>query len=350
MSRAIWVGLAIAAVACAKNVPQDMKTGEDGRSKGAKEMTLENGEAKSHGIVTYPGGDRVDWKVLELPKDQVGQLDFKLRWKPPRPGLDLSFQVFNEWGRLLEEAKPITRKNSRRTNKSISLPSVKGKLLIAIYASGRGDAGAYTLTADWKPLVVDEFDWLKVEVMDPPKLPAVPEPVKPCDVNQFDKANPDCQNKCPTQFDPTWPGCAGVCPVPPDPKIPACKLCNKDQMDPCLADCRQYYPDCDPSKPDPKNPKCDGFEPQPQAGEVTDLKSLADGTQVTINLGTENGVDKTWVGDLLDPAGNKITGSFKLISVGKRASVGKTSNAAVPQGATIVLKPKPGPPLKACKK
>ena len=65
--------------ACAKNVPQDSRTGEDGRNKGAQEMKLENNEAKARGIVTYPGGDRVDWKVLELPKDKVGTLGLRLR-------------------------------------------------------------------------------------------------------------------------------------------------------------------------------------------------------------------------------------------------------------------------------
>ncbi|MBL8625671.1 MAG: hypothetical protein JNK64_30445 [Myxococcales bacterium] len=350
MPNAIWVGLVLAAsVACVKNVPQDLKTGEDGRNKGAKEMKIENDEAKAHGIVTYPGGDRVDWKVLELPKDQTGTVELKLRWTPPRPGLDLSFDVYNEYGRLLESAKPNTRARSRKTQKVVTVPKAKGKLFIEVYASGRGDAGKYTLTAGWKADVIDTgLDWLAVQLMDPPKLPAVPEPIKPCE--PFDKANPACKNECPiTAYDPTWPPCANVCPVPPDPKIKACKLCNKDQMDPCLPDCLQYYPACDPDKVDPTNPKCDGVTKQPQAGEITDIKSLADGTQVTINLGTENGIDKTnWVGDILDPAGAKLTGTFKLVSVGKRASVGKTTNSSVPQGSTIVIKPKPGPAIKAC--
>src|ERR1041385_3266385 len=55
---------------CAHNVPQDSNTGEDGKEKGAKPVTLENGEGRATGIVTYPGGDRVDWKLLELPDKQ----------------------------------------------------------------------------------------------------------------------------------------------------------------------------------------------------------------------------------------------------------------------------------------
>ena len=89
------LGLALFVSACPKNVPQDSASGEDAKPKGAKTITLDNNEAKVTGIVTYPGGDRVDWKVIELPKDATGQLKLKLKWTPPRPGLDLSFDVLN---------------------------------------------------------------------------------------------------------------------------------------------------------------------------------------------------------------------------------------------------------------
>ena len=45
------------ALSCAHNVGQDEHTGEDGRPKGARPLTLDNNEAKTKGIVTYPGGD-----------------------------------------------------------------------------------------------------------------------------------------------------------------------------------------------------------------------------------------------------------------------------------------------------
>ena len=41
------LALLVGAAGCSKNVPQDSKTGEDGRPKGAKEMKLENNEAQS---------------------------------------------------------------------------------------------------------------------------------------------------------------------------------------------------------------------------------------------------------------------------------------------------------------
>ena len=56
MRNAIWVGLVMAAaVACVKNVPQDLKTGEDGRNKGAKEMKIENDEAMAGGLPNQKG-------------------------------------------------------------------------------------------------------------------------------------------------------------------------------------------------------------------------------------------------------------------------------------------------------
>src|ERR1700744_6412327 len=91
----IAFGILLALASCAHNVGQDEHTGEDGRSKGAKAITLDQNEGKAKGIVTYPGGDRVDWKVLELPEKQKATLDVKLQWTPPRPGLQLAFDVFN---------------------------------------------------------------------------------------------------------------------------------------------------------------------------------------------------------------------------------------------------------------
>jgi hypothetical protein len=116
----VLAGFALAVGGCPKNVPQDSKSGEDATYKGAREIKLENNEAKSRGIVTYPGGDRVDWKVIELPKDKAGTLKLTLRWVPPRPGLDLSFDVFNEWNHVVQSAKPNKRKRSRKTSKTVT--------------------------------------------------------------------------------------------------------------------------------------------------------------------------------------------------------------------------------------
>lgn len=345
---ALIVGLA----ACAKNVPQDLKTGEDGRQKGAKVMKIENNEARSRGIVTYPGGDRVDWKVIELPKDKVGTLTLRLKWNPPRPGLDLSFDVLNDYNRVLASAKPNKRKKSRRTSKKLTVENVSGKVYIQIYASSRGDAGAYTLTADWKEFNVETFDWLAVEVADPPKLPAVPVPGKACTAATFDANNPNCANVCPMAWDINIPACLTVCPNPPRPEAPACGLCNKDRLDPCLQDCLQFYPECDLNKIDVNNPKCWGKNRPTIDGLVTDVKAADNDSQITINLGSADGLDKTWTGNLLDNGGQPIKPSFKLASIGKTASVAKIKlpNTSIPPNSAVRLTPPATSAQSTCKK
>src|SRR5262245_15288434 len=106
---------------CAYNVAQDGHTGPDGKQKGAKPVQLENGEAKANGVVTYPGGDRVDWKVIELPEKKRGVLDIKLQWSAPRPGLQLAFDVFDQWNAQVFESKKSNRKKSRSRVRTASL-------------------------------------------------------------------------------------------------------------------------------------------------------------------------------------------------------------------------------------
>ena len=123
-------GVAGAALSCAHNVPQDEKSGEDRDRKGAKPIILENGEGKASGIVTYPGSDRIDWKLIELPDKQRGTLELKLAWATPRPGLQLAFEVFDEWGAPIVQSAKTSKKRSKarvRTaevqNASASVPS-----------------------------------------------------------------------------------------------------------------------------------------------------------------------------------------------------------------------------------
>src|SRR5687767_4371374 len=94
---AVVVAALVLAAGCARNIKQDAKSGPDAKYKGAKEIPLEGNEGEVSGIVTYPGGDRVDWKLVTLPEGKKGNLDIELSWRPPRPGLDLAFDVYNEY-------------------------------------------------------------------------------------------------------------------------------------------------------------------------------------------------------------------------------------------------------------
>jgi hypothetical protein len=265
--------LACFAIACAHNVPQDKATSPDGRIKGAKVLTFDNDVASDTGIVTYPGGDRIDWKAIEIPDKRKGKLDITLAWTPPRPGLRLGFQVFDQFQQLITS----TKKGTGRTRVA-SVDNAKGKYFIRVYALGRGDAGKYKLDVEFHdggggPVGIE---WLKVDVPEPPKLADLPTVVdggKPCDKYTFDKTNRNCENVCPFPIqDPPegWKACENVCtkknPVAEDAAKPACAKimkCDRRAPDNRIPDCTGKFPPCDFTKDplDTDNPNC--LKPRP---------------------------------------------------------------------------------------
>lgn len=320
----VALGLALL-TGCAVNVAQDKATGPDGKPKGAKKLTFENGEAQARGVVTYPGGDRVDWKAIELPEGQRGTLDLRLKWTPARPGLDLSFEVYDEYGKRVGGAKP--RKNTRRTSKKATLPNVKGKYLVQVYASERGDAGKYTLVATFQPEL--GIDPSKLQIPDPPKLPAVQEPKAPCDDTNYKKRPEDCSDFCPSTGDPKWKGCSNICPTPPDVNHPACPKVmpcpNPSAPDRRITDCIKYFPPCDAAKKDPANPNCDNFKREPVKARIINVQATGSGDAIiTVNRGSEKGVAEGWKGQVVTGSGSAVNGgAFTVIRVTKREAVGK---------------------------
>ena len=320
----------LVSLSCAHNVPQDKSSGPDSKVKGAKELTLENGEAKASGIVTYPGGDRVDWKKLELPEKQIGQLDIKLQWNPPRPGLQLGFDVFDQWNTPIVQSRRTSKKRSTSRVRTATVDNAKGTYFIRVYAVGRGDAGKYKLTVEFKegsgPMSID---LTKVEIPEPPKLAAVPEPEAVCDEFTFDPKNPACRAVCPTSgAPPGWPACKGKCPDPPDPMNEACwdKVCPNPMTKRSKACMRQKekFPPCDKAAPDPENWKCD-LKAEPVVGRV--IKTEVQGSEVviTIAVGSDQGVAKGWGGRVLRGTSDTPMdgGDVHVIRVGKRETVGK---------------------------
>lgn len=316
------------ALSCMNNVPQDAHSGADGKIKGAKTINIENGEGKAHGVVTYPGGDRVDWKMVELPKDKRGQLDIELKWTPPRPNLKLNFDVFDEWNYSVATAKK-TGKRSR----SATITDAKGKYFIRVYAVNRGDAGTYKMTLEWKESVGPmSIDVTKLEIPDPPKLAAVPEAEKGCNESegdQFDPKNPACRNVCPqaTPPPPGWPACAGKCPNPPDPQNQACwdKVCPNPPTIRAKACKPRDFPPCNPSNPDPENFNCNK-KADPVKGRVIATQMQGGETIITIGIGSDAGVTRDWKGQVLRGDSNTPMegGEVTVINVGKRQTAGKT--------------------------
>jgi hypothetical protein len=327
-------GIAIAAVvlSCAHDVPQDSHTGADGKEKGAKTITLENGEGKAKGIVTYPGGDRVDWKLVELPADKRGTLELKLTWVPPRPGLQLAMDVFDEWNSQVgATTKKSSKKHSKGRIRSATIDNAKGKYFIRVYAVNRGDAGTYKLTVDFKETAGQlAFDVTKLEVPDPPRLAEVPAPEATCDEFTFDVKNPACKLICPKQGAPAgWPPCKGQCPEPPDVNIQACwntMPCPKPPNRNVRACRAKDFPKCtNINEPDPDNPNCDNATAPPVKGRVQSVQVSGAEVIIQISVGSDQGVKPSWSGRVL--RGDTDTpldgGDVKIVRVDKRSTVAK---------------------------
>jgi hypothetical protein len=317
-------------LSCASSISQDAHTGADGKEKGAKAITLDNGEGKAKGVVTYPGGDRVDWKVVEMPADKHGSLDIKLTWTPPRPGLQLAFDVFDEWNTQVGATKKTTgKKHSKGLIRTATIDNAKGKYFIRVYAVNRGDAGTYKLTLEFKETsALGPFDVSKIEVPDPPKLAEIPAAEASCDEFTFDVKNPACRNVCPTaNAPPGWPACKGKCPDPPSVDNQACWAtmpCPKPPNRNVKACRPKDFPKCpDVNNPDPDNPNCDGATAPPVKGRVLSVSVSGTDTIVEISVGSDQGVKKDWKCKVLRGETEAFMdgGDAMIIRVDKRQTV-----------------------------
>lgn len=324
--------LALSNLGCPHNVPQDLATGNDGKVKGARPITMENGEGKAKGVVTYPGGDRVDWKAIELPPNVRGQINVRLQWQPPRPGLQLAFDVFDEYNQLVGQSKRTSRKRSTSRLREATIDNARGKYFIRVYAAGRGDAGTYKLTVDFKenngPIALDLS---KVEIPDPPKLAAVPEIEIGCDEFTFDLKIPACKNVCPTSNAPAgWLACKGKCPDPPDVNNSACwnKMPCPTPPDRRVIACpKSKWPKCmNINNPDSQNPNCDDATAPPVTARVIKTEVQGSDTIITIAAGLDQGVTTAWKGHVLRGDGDAPMDGGEVIVirvVGKRETLGK---------------------------
>ena len=259
------------AIGCVKNVPQHSHSGKDYRRKGAKKIKLdEDGEGRAKGIVTYPGGDRVDWKQFETPEGMGdGELKIKLRWKPPRRGLDLAFNVYDQYFHRVARAKPSKK---RRRSKSVTIDhAVPGKYYIQIYAPRRIDAGAYRVSVQYEELPATvEVKMDPSQIPDPPKLAGVPEPVEE------------------------------------DPKV----------EDPKVED---------PKVEDPKVEDPPADRPKPYKTRVVGIQLAGRFVIVTLKGGTNRGISRDWTGSLLrGGSSNALTGGeLEIIKVTKSKTVAR---------------------------
>lgn len=270
---------ALAITGCLTNVDPRASSGKDFHPKDAKPIEIENGEGRSkRDIVTYPGGDRVDWKVFEIPEGARGRLRVKLKFRPPRPGADVAFNLYDGYFGRVARVKPS--KDGKRTKKVQVDGARPGKYYLQIYAPRRDDAGTYQVTVQWKESKVAQStggDEPIGEIPDPPTLPAVPEPQPETPEDGKDDGN------------------------------------GQPQPQPC------------PNDPTRMQPDCEEVAAKPVSGRIVNYKvSAAGGVMVYIDRGKRVGVAKGWKGEVLDSAGNPVEGgSFKVTRVTSRESRGK---------------------------
>jgi hypothetical protein len=332
---------------CAHNVNQDAASGPDARIKGAKLLKLDGNHIKESGIVTYPGGDRVDWKQIDLPTGKRGTLALELTYQTPRPGLSVAFDVFDGNQAPLDKAV-YTKAGHTRT---ASIEHAKGTYFIRVYAPRRGDAGKYKLVADFtEELIVDPS---KVDVSPPPKLADLPPIDEPppggakCPDEAFDIHKRECQSTCPKFGAPAgWPPCKTQCPLsPPDASIEGCW--------PLIKKC--------PTPPDMRLPICNAPPPPPPpappvVARINHIQVEPDRILITIPVGTEctgtpcKKIEQGWQGTLLrDGSTNPLPGgTVTIVRVGKhetvlRISLGGGINADVVQHNMDVRMSPPAP-------
>jgi hypothetical protein len=267
---------------------------------------LSEGEGATKGIVTYPGGDRVDWRVVELPAGKKGRLDFQMKWITPRPGLQLGFDVFDQYNHPVAIAK-----GSKGRLREAYVGDARGKYFVRVYAKGRGDAGMYKLAVAFK----EDIEIKPVElgdIPDPPRLPEVPG--LPCET--FDARDPACRDKCPAdgRAPAHWPGCVATGQHQPAPPPPA---------PPVVA----------PPPPPPK----------PIKARVIKVDVTGDNVIITLSAGSEMGVDKSWTGQVLrgDTPNPLVGGKITIIRVEKLRTIAKVplTTDLVTSNPIVILQP-----------
>jgi len=283
---------------CLRNVPQDKATGKDGAKKAAKPIRLEDGEGRIRDVVTYPGGDRVDWKFFEVPEGPGGKLQVKMKIRPPRPGHTVAFILYDQYFRPIERStkKP---KSVKKVTLSRVMP---GKYYLQVYAPARKDAGEYQVTIRFKERAPDAKD--------------------PCEEN------------------PDLPECDDDIPSPPTlPAIPEAE-CRKDE------DCKEGF-SCIANSCKMKDPCAEMTCPEGQTCQAQGTKgvcveqevkvdcvtaslvkyqlSSSGSVIITVDRGKSAGVEQGWGGQvLMKNTGRALNGgSFKVTKVTQGESVGK---------------------------
>ncbi len=296
-------------LACAHNVPQDKRW----QGEGAKTLEFDSGAVEERGIVTYPGGDRVDRKKIDLPEKQRGALDIELSWVTPRPGLKLSFDVFDGYNQQLISGKKITRAMRRA-----QIRDAHGTYFIRVYAVGRGDAGKYKLGIgfDGSRGRAGEADRgerstearrstrrhadreVRPREVRLPELRLLRQVPADQSAGELAGLREDVHRQ-PAERRDSRVRCDHACPLGGDIRV---KSCTRDKFKPCP----------DPKNPDPTNLNCLNFQYEPEVARIVKKQVIGNEVEVIIMIGAKSNVTNKWTGAVLQGTTSKALAGGKL--------------------------------------
>jgi hypothetical protein len=311
-------------------VSQDENTGPDGWILGAKPIVLDQNEGAVRGTVTYPGGDRVDWKLVELPRGQTGVLDVDLHWRSPRPGLRIAVDAFDHDHLRVGDSTRVGR-----YRRHLQVAGARGRVYLRVYAVRRSDAGRYRLSVHFTPDPGPD-DVSRIEIPLPPPLPDVPAEAWHCHAFEpdrpFDWCRPvPCSADERRHRDPAKAPCEPEpCPSPPDVEIAACRdtMACPSPPDRRVRACHREFPICPPpgSPPDPSAPSdCQPRPMPPVVGRILQVEPMGSDVVITIGVGSDQGITTHWRGTILrgDTDQPLAGGDVVLVRVSKRVSIAK---------------------------
>ncbi len=235
-------------------------------------------EGEASDMVSFPQGDRSDWRRFKAPGD--GELTFTLKVRPTKPGLDVNFKVLDETYHVLG-----TGKGDKGGRKKLTVTDVDAsKYYVVVYAPDKMDAGSYSIKAKFKPIdkpVVGGGPAPAVEIVPmPSRLAAVP--------------GADIKGRKPSK--PRVPK------EPKEPKEPT------------------------PVK-EPKEPKDPPEDPSKKVtASIIDLRAGSSGTILTLNKGASSNLAVGAKGYIITRKGKSLSGgSVTLTTVNDGSSLGSTS-------------------------
>jgi hypothetical protein len=295
-------------------VKQDAKSGPDAIADGARTIKLnEDGEGDSKDTVSYPGGDRVDWKAFEIEKK--GDLEITLKWTSPRPNLDLAMNILDDTFNMVKRVPPASgEKQTKVANIPGALP---GKYYVQVYASERKDAGDYTLDIKYTATRDLGLDTSKLDPLpNPPRLPGIPGAAAAGGTAALDKSKPKGDKANPCQ--------AGEqCPPGSNFKRPACPDAEPAPLEvPCPA----INPACPEAGLLAVGVPCPPKVIPPRAAKIIERSLSGQDIIITLDKGTNQGIAKGWTGVVfVGKSGSKpLTGSdFTIFKVTEDESYGK---------------------------